>query len=101
MHVLQILLPLYDHKQRPLPASLHTTIKAELTGKFGGVSVHVRSPAEGKWKDAGNGSRDDIAVYEVVATTLEAAWWQAYRQKLESRFHQEEITIRALPIGIL
>lgn len=101
VRLLQILLPLYDNEQQPFPASLHQEVQAKLTEKFSGLSTHVRSPAEGRWKDAENGTRDEMVIYEVMTTTLDEAWWQTYRQELSSRFHQDEIIIRVLPIGLL
>jgi hypothetical protein len=56
----------------------------------------VRSPAVGIWKDdAGEVCRDDVILFEVMADALDREWWLAYRRKLERRFDQDEILIRA------
>ncbi|WP_395746098.1 hypothetical protein [Prosthecobacter sp.] len=101
MHLVQILLPLYDNQHEKLDAALYAEVKAELTEQYGGLTAHIRSPAEGRWKEAGNEVRDEIIIYEVMTDTLDPAWWHAYRRELEARFHQAEIVIRALPMQML
>jgi hypothetical protein len=39
--------------------------------------------------------RDDIVVVEVMAQSLDRAFWANYRRELEGLFHQDEIVIRA------
>ena len=39
--------------------------------------------------------RDDIVVVEVMAQSLDRAFWADYRRELEELFHQDEIIIRA------
>lgn len=97
MHLVQILLPLYDNQGRTLPESLHAEVKAELTEKFGGLTAHVRSPAEGRWKSSGHEIRDEIVIYEVMTEELDEPWWHHYRHACEARFRQGEILVRALP----
>lgn len=98
MHLIQILLPLYDNHGQALPAALHAEVKAALTEKFGGLTAYVRSPAEGRWKDAGTETRDDIVIYEVMVSEVDEGWWQRCRSALEASFRQEEVIIRALPM---
>jgi hypothetical protein len=40
-------------------------------------------------------------IFEVMAETLERAWWKAYRADLETRFRQDVIVARALPTEML
>jgi hypothetical protein len=40
-------------------------------------------------------------VYEVMTPQLDPRWWSDYRRKLEERFRQESIVVRAQPIEIL
>ncbi len=66
--------------------------------KFGGVTLHVDSPAEGLWRDDGEIEQDRIVVAELMTPDLDRAWWSSYRKKLEARFRQEEIVIRVIEI---
>jgi len=34
-------------------------------------------------------------VYEVMVESLDRAWWAQYRSRLERRFNQEELVVRA------
>lgn len=96
IHLVQLLLPLYDNTGRAFPAAHFTTIRDELTEHFGGLTAYTRAPAQGLWHDAsGPTRRDDIVVYEVMTDMLDRAWWRAYRQALEQRFAQDELVIRS------
>ena len=96
MHLIQLLLPLYDNNDVPFPKPMFDSVHAELTEAFGGVTAYVRSPAVGAW-EASDGSvqRDDVILLEVMADAVDQPWWSAYRSRLEKRFHQDEIMIRA------
>jgi hypothetical protein len=77
-------------------------VRRELTEHFGGVTAFLRSPAVGLWADpTGEIRRDDLALFEVMADSLDRAWWQGYRQQLELRFGQDKIAMRALAIDVL
>ncbi|GEP40942.1 hypothetical protein [Brevifollis gellanilyticus] len=97
-HLVQILLPLFDNQHEPLPGELHEQVKAKLTHEFGGVTAYVQAPAEGRWKDAGDETRDEMVMYEAVVDELDPAWWAQYRIVLMSHFQQKDIMVRALPI---
>ena len=85
MHLVQLLLPRYDE-----------TVARELTERFGGMTAYARAPAKGEWKPApGQTVHDDIVVYEVMVDSLDRAWWAQYRGRLERRFDQEELVVRA------
>ncbi|MGV3660239.1 MAG: hypothetical protein ACO1TE_08635 [Prosthecobacter sp.] len=101
MHLIQILLPLYDNKQHPLDRSLHDEVKMELTDLFGGLTAYTRSPAEGRWSQGARDVKDDIVVYEIMAEKLDAVWWNEYRHTLEERFQQDKIVIRAMAMRLL
>lgn len=100
MHLVQLLLPLYDNEGRATPASELRRVRDELTERFGGLTVHSRAPAEGLWEEPEDGERvrDDLVIYEVMVEKLDAGWWNAYRESLEQRLRQEELVIRALEI---
>lgn len=98
MHLVQLLLPLYDNEKRPFGQEYLERVRAELTEKFSGITSYRRSPAEGVWKEGGEVSHDEIIIFEVMTKYLDRGWWSAYRADLEKRFRQEELIIRATEI---
>lgn len=99
MHLIHILLPLYNNNKRPFPRSEFDAVRTELTESFGGVTAFVRSPAQGLWKeDEGKVSRDDVVMFEVLTDSIQPEWWAEYRQKLERRFQQDEVIVLAIKV---
>ncbi len=99
MHLVQILLPLYDNEGEAIPQLQFRRVSSELADRFGGVTAFTRAPAEGLWKDAGEKtSHDEIVVVEVMVPDLDRAWWAEYRKELERRFRQEVVVLRAQEI---
>ena len=94
-YLVQILLPLADNRCRRLPWKLYEQIQKELTKRFKGLTAYSRAPAEGLWKPRRGTKRDEIVVYEVMASTLDRTWWKRYRRRLEAMFQQESIVIRS------
>ena len=102
MHLIQVLLPLYDNAGEPLPRDLFRAVAGELTDRFGGLTAYTRAPAEGLWKEgADTTTRDDIVVYEVMADRLDRAWWRDYRAGLEAQFRQDLVVVRAQSVKLL
>jgi hypothetical protein len=97
MHLVQILLPLYDDAGDPFNPEMFATVRHELTERHGGVTAYVRAPAKGTWRE-GDGAvvRDDVVVYEVMVDELDEADWGAYRERLRLRFEQDELVVRAI-----
>jgi hypothetical protein len=95
MHLIELLLPLYDNEGRRFGAGEFDRVRDELTVRFGGVTAFRRAPAEGVWKEGGEVSHDRIIIFEVMTERLERAWWAEYRALLERRFRQEHIVARA------
>ncbi len=96
MHLVQILLPIHDNAQEPFAREEYSRVRKELTERFGGLTVYTRAPAEGLWKRNDNHtSRDDIIVFEVMASELDSSWWRQYRYELEARFRQNVVMVRA------
>jgi hypothetical protein len=96
MHLIQILLPVYDKAGARFPQGQYDQVAKELTERFGGLTAYVRAPAAGLWQEeTGRTQHDDIVVYEVMAERLEPEWWAAYRRELERRFAQDELVVRA------
>ena len=102
MHMIHVLLPLADNEGKPLPRALFRTVAGELAERFGGLTAHTRAPAEGLWKDGPSGTgEDDIVIFEVMAEELDEGWWKTYRGRLEKRFKQEKVVVRAHAIRVL
>jgi len=99
MHLVQILLPLFDNQGEGIPQLQFRRVSQELHDRFGGLTAFTRAPAEGRWKGSGaETSHDEIVVFEVMIEGLDRAWWAEYRRELERRFRQEEIVLRAQDI---
>jgi hypothetical protein len=101
VHLVQILLPLYDNKGARFGEEPFARVQRELTERFGGLTTFSRAPAEGLWKQAGKTHRDDIVVFEVMTETLDRDWWREYRRELEALFRQDEIVVRAQEVTVL
>lgn len=108
MHLVQLLLPLYDNAGRDFPRAHFERVAAELTARFGGLTAYTRAPAEGRWRDASEQTgrapeteRDEIIIYEVMTYPLDPGWWRDYRAELETLFAQDHIVVRAQAITLL
>jgi hypothetical protein len=101
MHIIEILLPLFDNKGAKFGPEPFVQVREELVERFGGLTAFTRAPAEGLWVDDGKRSRDDIIVFEVMADWLDRGWWRTYRKTLEARFQQDVIVVRAREVELL
>jgi hypothetical protein len=100
--LIQILLPTLQANGEAVPRELFQEITSELTHRFGGLTAYTRAPAEGLWKDDGDKPvQDEIVIYEVMVTEVDAAWWKEYRRKLEERFDQNCVIVRAQAMQLL
>jgi hypothetical protein len=98
MFLIEFLLPVYDNAGLRFPSDEFDRVRRELTGRFGGCTAFLRSPAAGLWADAaGRVRRDDLAIFEVMTDAIDRDWWRGYREQLERRFRQQEIVMRATP----
>lgn len=93
-HLVEILLPL----TKILTREKLDTIRAELTDRFGGVTLHSNAPAEGLWRDDGDLARDHIVVVEIMTDTLDRTWWAQFRERLVHQLSEDEIVVRATEI---
>jgi hypothetical protein len=99
MHLVQILLPVYDNNRARFGEAPFAAVRQELTHRFGSVTAFVRSPATGLWKkDSGEVDRDEIVMVEVMVDPLDREWWRAYRDGLAHAFRQEDLIVRAIAI---
>lgn len=97
MYLIEFFLPTHDNEGVAFPHSEFTCVRRELTEKFGGVTAFLRSPAAGLWEDdEGQVRSDDLVSIEVMADSLDRAWWGRYQRQLRQRFRQQEILMRAL-----
>ena len=94
-HTIEIFMPVYSPSGEAFPDRLYEDLERELVDQFGGVTSFARSPAQGKWRQGEAVTRDDIIVFEVMVEDLDADWWSDFRVRMEQRFQQEEIVIRA------
>lgn len=103
MHLIQLLLPLFDNEGQRQPEDLFRRVRAELTDRYGGLTEHARAPARGVWQDDATGrtNQDDIVVYEVMVDAVDRDWWRRYRVQLEAAFRQKELIIRSQPMDLL
>ncbi|SFB59140.1 hypothetical protein SAMN03159496_05479 [Rhizobium sp. NFR07] len=93
-HLVEIFLPVsVDDAQSKIEA-----VRQALVDKYGGATLHINAPAEGVWQDEDTVESDRIVVAEVMAETLDIAWWRSYRGRLEATFDQDEILIRSTEI---
>lgn len=102
MYLIQILLPI-TAPQRATYQHHYRALREELIARFGGLTAHTRAPAEGLWnpgpdQDAHAPDRDDIVILEVVAQSLDRAWWRSLRARLERELMQQEIHMRAIEV---
>lgn len=97
MHLVQILIPVFDNAGQRFGQHLFAEVRGQLIARFGGLTAFVQSPALGLWKDAESGTttQDAMILIEVMSDTLDHAWWSTYRRELETVFRQDEIVIRA------
>jgi hypothetical protein len=85
-----------------VPGELFERVKTELTHRFGGVTAHLQSPAEGAWKpEEQDVIHDRIAIFEVMVEDVDTAWWREYRQKLERELDQHRILVRLHQVTVL
>ena len=75
MHLVQILLPVYDPDGARFAREHYDGVAKLLTERFGGLTAYTRAPAAGLWKEEGGATqRDDIVVYEVMVEALDPEW---------------------------
>ncbi len=101
MHLVQLLLPLYNNSGMRFEENLYKEVRDELVTRFGGITAYTRAPVHGLWQESKQIVRDDLIIYEIMVETLEEDWWRGYRLILENRFQQQSLVVRAYPILLL
>ncbi len=101
-HLIQLFIPLYSKQGKLYSESVFTSIKSELTEKFGGVTMYNQSTVSGLWKDDNSDcQRDTLIVLEVMVDSIESKYWNGYKRRLQRLLKQDEILIRRMPVGLL
>jgi inorganic pyrophosphatase len=88
----ELMLPAEASNGKPFPPAYFSQLKTQLTEKFGGLTCYTRSPL-GYWKDKGKIINQALVVYEILTRELDQSYWQKLKEKLEKKFHQQEILI--------
>src|SRR5688572_6721038 len=101
MHLVQLLLPLNNNAGKPLARELFIEVRNELVERFGGMTGYTRAPVRGLWQDNDQTVHDDLVIYEVMVEPLDIGWWRQYRARLERRFEQSELVVRAHEIQVV
>lgn len=102
VHLIQILLPLYDNSGTAFPQQEYVTVREELTERFGGITTYLRSPAEGSWRESPLLTiHDEIVIYEVMVENLDREWWRTYREGLARRYRQDVLIVRVSEIQLI
>lgn len=101
MHLVQLLLPLYNNSGIQFEQKLYTDVRNELVDRFGGITAYTRAPVHGLWQESEQIVRDDLIIYEIMVEKLEEEWWRGYREILENRFQQQSLVVRAHQILLL
>ena len=102
MHLVQLLLPLYDNDGNRFGAKQFAQVRDELVQRFGGITAHTQAPVRGLWQaDDAKTVHDELVIFEVMVDGIDEAWWSRYRKELEKRFRQESLVVRAHAIFTL
>jgi len=102
MHLIQILLPLYDNEGKPFTQDEFLRVRDALSERFGGITTYMRSPARGLWKETRDTTvHDDIVIYEVMTADLDRVWWKKYRHQLTVSFRQALLIVRVSEVELL
>ena len=97
MVLIQLLLPIDAGR-----GELLAETRRELTERFSGLTAYVRSQARGSWTAPdGRTEQDDVVMVQVVTETFDRVWWRTYAARLATRFNQERMHVRAVPVELL
>ena len=96
------MLPLCDNNGKRFSRDLFEQVENEVVAQFEGFTAFLRAPASGLWVTPTDYLKwDDMIVYEVLVSTLDRAWWANYRARLQDRFQQDEVLVRATETELL
>ena len=101
MRLVRFYLPLRDNTGEPFPSHMFRSIESELSGRFGGVTAHLESPASGLWRDGGEIHADEVVIFEVLSKAEDRDWFVAYRERLAQDFRQKSILMMMQPVDVV
>lgn len=91
----EIFLPIKDNRGKTFSTTNFDKLQKVLTEKFGGVTIHKRSPVKGIWSNPDSkNEKDELIIIEVMASNTDKLFWSQLKKKLEKQFNQDEILIR-------
>jgi hypothetical protein len=95
-------LPLEKPDGSQVPADFFERVTSQLTERFGGITSYLQSPAEGAWKPTAEELvHDRVAIFEVMVSDVDTAWWREYRRRLERELEQDQILARLYQVTVL
>lgn len=100
-YLVQLFLPLRGQDGTRIPPGVLHAVRKELVERFGGVTGHLRAPAQGLWENDGGVEQDDVVILEVVVDTFDETWWTDYKKQLETRFGQKSLHGRVMALSLL
>lgn len=101
-YLFEIFLPLSDDGYHKFPEEYFSDLRTLLFEKFGGVTIHQRSPSTGVWNNPEQGYEEDkLIIYEVMASDREDLFWRNLREELREKFKQKELLIRCSRILLI
>jgi len=100
--LIELLLPVYDPDGNPFSQKQFTAVRKKLEEKFGPVTSYSRGPAPSVTDDEGKRlPKPAFIVYEIMAASLDSAYWSKYKTMLVKTFGQENVLIRCTTISVI
>jgi hypothetical protein len=98
----EILLPLRFNDKSPVPEELLVETVGELKQQFGALSLETQR-IEGLWARHGQPQPDDLVriFIDVPDTPANRQFFQEFKERLKTRFQQDEIWIATHAVEIL
>jgi hypothetical protein len=79
MKLIEVFLPLTDNSHWKIGDRHFKALNDELINKFGGLTIHSRSPAQGFYQSDGTVTHDDLVVLEIMTDQIDRSWWSDFR----------------------
>jgi hypothetical protein len=98
MDLARLYLPLRDNQGEAFPPLMFRAVEEELSRRFGGVTAHLESPANGLWRENGKMHADEVVIFEILLDEADRTWWTTYRERLERDFRQKRILLLLQPV---
>ena len=89
---LELILPHEDNEGNRFDPKLHNKIQNELIEEFGGLTTYERL-VQGSWKSGRECMQQSVIVHELLLPSIDFAYWQKMKNKLEKTFKQTEVML--------